>query len=97
MEHSDSGYIGDLTVKSASFSGISRNAAELRYHADGTIDAENDPWAEFNAVMEMITNALSSENPEGAIQALTEAMPEQAEEIKLFADIISAMSQQSEE
>ena len=46
--------------------------------------------------MEMITNALSSENPEEAIQALTEAMPEKAEEIKLFAEIISAMSEQSE-
>ena len=42
-------------------------------------------------------NALSSENPEEAIQALTEAMPEQAEKIKLFAEIIFIMSEQSEE
>ena len=96
MQHSDNGFIGDLTVTSASFSGISRCAAELRYHADGTYDQENDPWAEYTAFMEMITNALSSENPEEAIQALTEAMPEKAEEIKLFAEIISAMSEQSE-
>ncbi|MBR3740383.1 MAG: hypothetical protein IKN04_07960 [Clostridia bacterium] len=97
MEHNDSGYIGDLTVKSAALAGISRNAVEMRYHADGTYDEENDSWAEFNGIMEMITNALSSENPEEAIQALIEAMPEQAEEIQAFAEIISAMTEQSEE
>ena len=94
-EHSDNGYIGDLTVKSASFSGLSRNAAELRYHADGTYDEENDPWAEYTALMEMITNALSSENPAEAIQALAEAMPDQAEEIKAFAEIFTAISEQN--
>ncbi|MBR3741990.1 MAG: hypothetical protein IKN04_16315 [Clostridia bacterium] len=97
MEHDDNGFIGDLTVKSASFSGVSRYAAELRYHADGAYDEGNDPWAEYTAFMEMITNALSSENPEEEIQALTEAMPEQAEKIKLFAEIIFIMSEQSEE
>ena len=97
MEHSDNGYIGDLTVKSASFSGVSIYAAELRYHADGTYDAEDDPWAEYNAIMAMITNALSSDNPEEAIQALTELMPEKAEEIKLFAEIITMLSEQSEQ
>ena len=97
MEHNDNGYIGDLTVRSASFAGISNNAGELRYHADGTYDEENDPWAEFNGIMELITEALSSENPEEAIQSLTEAMPDQAEEIRMFAEIISAMSEQNEE
>lgn len=97
MEHDEKGFIGDLTVKSASFSGISRYAVELRYHADGTYDKENDPWAEYTAFMEMITDALSSENPEAAIQALMEAMPEQAEEIKMYAEIITAMSQQAGE
>ena len=97
MEHSDSGYIGDLTVKSASFAGISRNAAELRWRADGTYDAENDPWGEYTAFMELITNALSGEDPDGAIQALMEAMPDRAEEIRMFADIFSSMSGQDEE
>ena len=97
MEHEENGYTGDLTVKSASFAGLSRNAAELRYHADGTYDEENDPWAEYNALMEMISNALSSGNPEEAIQALTEAMPEQADEIRMFADVFASMTEQSEE
>ena len=86
MEHNDNGYIGDLTVKSAGFAGLSRNAAELRFHADGTYDAENDPWGEYTALMEMITNAVTSDNPEDAVQALAEAMPDKAEEIKILAD-----------
>ena len=96
MEHDDNGYIGDLTVRSAGFSGLSCNAAELWYRADGTIDEENDPWAEYNRMMEMITDALSGENPEKAIQALTEAMPEQADEIRMLADLFSSMSGQDE-
>ncbi len=95
-EHSDNGYIGDLTVGSASFYGLSRNAVELRYHADGTYDEAHDPWAEYNALMELITNALSSENPEEAIQKLTEAMPEHAEEIQMFVTVFAAMSEQAD-
>ena len=97
MEHNDNGFIGDLTVKSAGFAGLSRNAADLRYHADGTYDEENDPWSEFNGIMELITSALSGEKPEEAVQALMEAMPEQAEEIRMFADMILSMSEQGED
>ena len=97
MEHEENGYTGDLTVKSASFAGLCRNAAELRYHADGTYDEENDPWAEYTAFMEMINNALSSDNPEEAIQALTEAMPEQADEIGMLADVFASMTKHGEE
>ena len=46
-EHDENGYIGDLTVKSVSVAGLSRYAADLRYHADGTYDAENDAWGEY--------------------------------------------------
>ena len=97
MEHNDNGYIGDLTVKSADFAGLSRNAAELRFHADGTYDEEKDPWGEYTALMEMITNAVTSDNPEEAVQALVEAMPEQAEEIRTFADVFASMSEQNED
>ena len=95
--HDDAGYIGDLTVKSAAFAGLSREAAELRYRADGTLDEENDPWAEYTALMEIITEALSSEDPEAAIQKLIEAMPEYAEEISLFAEILAMMTEQAGE
>ena len=91
-EHDDSGYIGDLTVKSASLAGLSRNAAELRFHADGTYDEANDPWAEFNGIMDLISQAVSSENPDEAIDKLVEAMPDHEEEIRTFAELFSTMS-----
>ena len=94
QQHDDSGFIGDLTVKSAAFAGLSHNAAELRYHADGTYDAEKDGWAEFNGIMDLISQAMSGENPEEAIQKLIEAMPEHAEEIRTFAEIFSSISDQ---
>lgn len=91
-ERDDNGYIGDLTVKSASFAGLSRNAAELRWHADGTCDAERDGWAEFNGIMDLISEALSGDDPEEAIRKLTEAMPEHAEEIRTLVEVFSSMS-----
>ena len=95
--HDDAGYIGDMTVKSAAFAGLSHEAAELRYRTDGTLDEENDPWAEYTALMEMITEALSSEDPEAAMQKLIEAMPEHAEEIRMFAEILAMMTEQAGE
>ena len=91
IEHNDNGYIGDLTVKSACFAGLSHDAAQLCFHADGTYDEKKDPWGEYTSFMDMITNAVTSENPEEAVQALIEAMPEQAEEIRMFADAFAAM------
>ena len=91
MEHEENGYIGDLTVKSASLAGLSRNAAELRYHADGTYDEENDAWSEYTALMEKISEALAGENPEEAVQLLVEAMPEQEEQIRMLAEVFSAL------
>ena len=87
------GYYGDLTVKGAAFSGISSNAADLRWHADGTYDAEEDAFAVFNGLMAQIEEALSSDNPEEAIRALTEAMPEHAEEIQVFAELFTQYAQ----
>ena len=97
MEHNDNGFIGDLTVKSAGFAGLSHNAAELRFRADGTCDEENDPWAEYTKTMEIITHALSGENPEEAIGELVKAMPEKAEEIRMLADVFASMSVQDED
>ena len=97
MEHDDSSFIGDLTIRNASFSGVSRNAAELRFHADGTYDEESDAWAEYNEMMAMISNALSGDNPEEAIQAIIDTMPEHAEEIQALVEIFSAMNGQADE
>lgn len=93
MEHSDNGNIGDLTVRSASFAGPSPNTINLSNRADGTVDPERDPWAEYNAMMEKITEALTSgKDPETVARELTEAMPEQAEEIEALVDVISLLS-----
>ena len=98
QEHDDSGYIGDLTVKSASFNGLSHNAAELRYHADGTVDTENDPWAIFNSLTEKITDAGNSgKDIETIIEELSEEMPEYADEIRMVAELISLMGSQTQE
>ena len=96
QEHDESGFIGDLTVRSAAFAGLSYNAAELRYHADGTYDAAKDGWAEFNSIMESISQALSGENPEEAIRKLTEEMPEHAEEIRTFVEMFSSINDQNQ-
>ena len=92
-EHDENGYIGDLTVKSVSTAGLSRYAADLRYHADGTYDAENDAWGEYTALMEKIAGVLEAENPEEAVQALVEAMPEQEETIRMLVEIFASMSE----
>ena len=95
QEHDDNGYIGDLTVKSASFNGLSRNAAELRYHADGTVDTKDDPWAIFNSLTEKIIDASNSgKDIETIIEELSEEMPEYADEIRTAAELISLLSSQ---
>ena len=97
-EHDDNGYIGDLTVKSASFTGLSRNAAELRYHADGTVDMKDDPWAIFNSLVDKITDASNSgKDIETIIEELSEEMPEYADEIRTAAEFISLISGQAGE
>ena len=75
QQHDDSGFIGDLTVKSAAFAGLSRNAAELRYHADGTYDAEKDGWAEFNGIMDLISQAKTRKKRFRSLSKPCRSMP----------------------
>ena len=97
MENSYDENPESLTVKSAEFAGLSLHASELRYHADGTVDEEVDSWSEYSSFVEQISNALASENPEEAIQMLIDSMPEQADEIRAFAQVFSAMNGQATE
>lgn len=97
-EHEENGTYGELTVKSAAFAGLSGNSLNLRFHADGTEDPEEDPWAEVSAFMEKIAGALGSEDGlEAAVAKLTEEMPERAEEIRMFAELFAAMSEAGDE
>ena len=97
LEQDDNGFIGDLKVKSAGLAGLSRNAADLRYHADGTVDEEPDAWAEFNRIMDLVNSAMTGENPEEAIRELQETMPDHAEDIRMLVDVFSSMSEQAGE
>lgn len=97
LEQDDNGFTGDLKVKSAGLAGLSRNAADLRYHADGTVDEEPDAWAEFNRIMDLVNSAMTGENPEEAIRELQETMPDHAEDIRMLVDVFSSMSEQAGE
>ncbi len=47
-----SGSYGDLVIRSACFSGLSFNATELRFHADGTVDEAEDLLPESGIVQD---------------------------------------------
>ena len=96
LEHSGNGYIGDLTIKSAEFAGVSRNAADLNWHADGTVDTENDPWARFSALMDRIQAALESgEDLQTIAEELIGEMPEREEEIRMLLDLLPSLLEQA--
>jgi len=96
--HEDNGTEGELTVKSARLFGLSRNVVDLRYHADGTVEEEeNDPWAALTTLVEKFTDALNSDKDLPTIvQELAEEIPEE-EAIQLFSDIFSVLSEPSGE
>ena len=91
QEHEENGSYDDLTVKSAKLAGLSPYVLELRFHADGTVEAEEDPMADFTMVLQAVSDAIAAaqENgeevdPEQLIAALVEAMPEHEEEIRMI-------------
>lgn len=86
--------IGEIRVKSAGLAGLSGYASELRFHADGTVDEPEDPFAEFTSLMETVSEAVSAarEGGEADYEAITdrliEAMPDKAEEIRSMVQMI---------
>ena len=78
---------GDLVITDAWFAGASINAVELRFHADGTVEEPEDPFAFFNEIYAAYQEALEAagENGEvdydGLAEALKEKYPDRAEEI----------------
>lgn len=89
---------GSVTVTSAAYTGLSSHAAELRYHADGTVEELRDPFAEITAIgleFEEAVNAAKSAG--GAVdyqaiaQALAEKYPDQAEYIQSIAMVYQFM------
>ena len=104
LEHEENDTVGDLTVKSAEYAGISRNAADLRYHADGTVDPEEDAWGEFEALTGIVGDALAEAQESGEIdrEALVRRVAEQlpdAEEddIRMLVDLFIAVAEAGED
>ena len=63
---SEGGDCGALTVKSSSLAGLSPNALDLRYHADGTHDPVGDTDLEIALDDSDILEILFSGSPEDA-------------------------------
>ncbi len=86
VQHSEEGDCSDLTVKSVRLSGFSRNAVDLRFHADGTVDPVTDGWSEFNELFETISQVIEEAqnggevDKEAVIARLTEILPDMSEE-----------------
>ena len=91
-QESDS--FGEIRVKSAEFAGFSGYASELRFHADGTVDEPEDPFAAFTGLMETVSEAVSAarEGGEADYEAITarliEAMPDKADDIRSMVQMI---------
>lgn len=97
QEHEENGTYGDLTVKSAAYAGLSNEASNLRIHADGTEDPEEETWGEYSQYMDRIYNALTTgEDVDALIQELTEEMPDQAEDIKILVQLVKTLYGQGE-
>ena len=66
-QRSEEGDFSDLTVKSGRFVGFSRNAADLHYHADGTVEMAQDGWSQLNGLFETISQALEEAQADGEV------------------------------
>lgn len=102
--HSEDGDYSAFTVKSCTLAGISNNALILRYHADGTVDPEEDPWGEFSDMVQNISNILSSAEETGEVDIdalvaqIKEEMPEQSEEdIRSIIGMFASLATEGEE
>ena len=78
-----------LVVRSGRFTGASYTAADLRYHADGTVEpqedlAESDEW--FRKLMEIMSVAQNGEDVDvmGMLDSLAVEFPDAAETIAAF-------------
>ncbi|MBR6028430.1 MAG: hypothetical protein IKP40_05010 [Clostridia bacterium] len=93
----------NMTVQSVRFLGLSSNAAELRYHADGTAEPEEDPFAVFNELMQVITDAITAAQENGevdvdqVIEQLVNLMPEHEDEIREMVPMVMMLMTMAQE
>ncbi len=98
-ERQDNDTLGEMTVKSASYVGLSGNAANLDYQADGTYTApEDDGWGEFGEVMQIISDAVTAAGDgeldvDAVVAQLMEHNPDaDPEELRTFIALFAQMA-----
>ena len=90
----ESGSYDDLVVKSVAFEGFSVYAVEPRFHADGTVEEQEDAFEEFNNLIGMISDAIEAARAGGEldkeklIDELIRLNPDMEEDIRMYADLI---------
>ena len=96
----------DVTVKSVTAAGLSSNAADLEYLADGTFTGTVDlfgsgsiDFGEASGIMDILTAAMNGEeglsmDPDVLYDALIKIMPDQEEEIRMLVPAIIELAGQ---
>lgn len=102
--HSEDGDYSAFTVKSCTLAGISNNALNLRYHADGTAEPEEDPWGDFSELVQYVSNLVAAAEKTGEVDIETlvsqikEEMPDQSEEdIRSIIEMFASLATDGEE
>lgn len=72
----------NLVAVTAAFSGISPNASQLKFHADGEVERDQNLYTEYATLLEDLDEAVTNAIKDGStdVEALTEEM------VKLFPD-----------
>ena len=93
----EEGLDGDLTVKSVKLHGLTGESCFKRFHTDGTIEEEPDPFAGYAEliadVQEMIGKIQNGEevNMEEFFSALKEKYPDLADDIAMYAQLLQLL------
>lgn len=84
----------DLVAMTAVFAGISPNAGQLRYHADGEVEQDPDPYVEYAALVEKLQRAVDKAVKKGdlhvntLIEELVEKYPESEEDVRELVPVL---------
>ena len=87
-------YDGDYAVKRVELRGITSEACLTRYHLDGTIEEEQDPFATFTEIAELIQEMIKKVqngedvNIEEFFSELKEQYPDLVDTIEMYWEII---------
>lgn len=89
----ENGTEGELTVKSMTLAGITAWGFDKRFHTDGTVDEEEDPFAEFSEIMTEVgtfmekAQAGEAVDTEGFCEELKAKYPDYADMIEMYVSL----------